>query len=126
MIQLSTLQCICFSESQPLSVLEDITDHPKIYTCASAVKATVKTVSFTYNGTGIDSLTVVRAEPKLYSNQQPLWGVENLDNKRNVSEVKLLWGLVSDEYENHPNISTVRQESCEWSFKCSLVEISQD
>lgn len=76
------------------------------------MKATVKTVSFIYNGTDINSLKVDKVEPKAYPDKKPLWGVEYTGNRLNTSQIDLLWGMVSDKYENHRNISTVRQESC--------------
>lgn len=41
----------------------------------------------------------------------PLWGVENTGNRFQENEISLIWGLVSAEYENNPNVSTVRQPS---------------
>jgi hypothetical protein len=86
-----------------------------MYVCASAVKATIKTVSFNYNGTHdqLSSLNVTNIEDKTYPNTQsmPLWGVENTGNAYEMQDLNLIWGLVSDEYENHPNVSTVRQPS---------------
>jgi hypothetical protein len=39
----------------------------------------------------------------------PLWGVENTG--WNFSQISPLWGLISPEYENHPNVSSVRKAS---------------
>ncbi|KAL5315720.1 hypothetical protein ACEPPN_016590 [Leptodophora sp. 'Broadleaf-Isolate-01'] len=85
-----------------------------IYACASAVKATIKTVSFTYNGTsGLQSLNITSLKDKEYPNEEskPLWGVEDTGNAYFQSEVKLIWGLVSDDYDNNQNVSVVRQNS---------------
>jgi hypothetical protein len=86
-----------------------------LYTCASAVKATIKTVSFSYNGTdaSLEDLSVTGIQDKVYSDGQalPLWGVENTGNKYYMNDLVLVWGLISDEYANHENVSTVRQES---------------
>ncbi|KAE9366335.1 hypothetical protein N431DRAFT_386647 [Stipitochalara longipes BDJ] len=86
-----------------------------IYSCASAVKATIKTVSFTYNGTEdvLTNLVIPDIKEKIYADKEsmPLWGVENTDGRYENSGINLIWGLVSPEYENNPNVSTVRQES---------------
>ena len=87
-----------------------------LFVCASGVKATVKTVSFSYNGTdggSFDTLNVTDIRDKTYADESayPLWGVENVDNTFNISEMNLVWGMVSDEYERNPSVSTVRQRS---------------
>jgi hypothetical protein len=86
-----------------------------IYTCASSIKATIKTVSFNYNGTEglLQSLAITDIQDKVYpdDNSMPLWGVENTGNSYLLSDMNLIWGLVSSEYENNQNVSTVRQES---------------
>jgi hypothetical protein len=78
------------------------------------VKATIKTVSFVFNGTHeLSNLKVSKVQPKNYSdpNNLPLWGVENTNNEYLLGGLSMIWGLVSPEYENHPNVSTVRQAS---------------
>jgi hypothetical protein len=46
---------------------------------------------------------------KMYTNNSmaPLWGME--DSGRTVAEIAPIWGLVSPDYENFPNVSTVRK-----------------
>lgn len=63
-----------------------------LYICASAVKASLKTVSFRYNGTGLDALAITSLSPKNYTSP-PLWAVEDLPN-RTLSEVQPLWGIL--------------------------------
>lgn len=79
------------------------------------MKANIKTVSFTYNGTGeaLTNLAITDIKEKTYANKDstPLWGVENTGGAYRNSGINLIWGLVSPEYENKPNVSTVRQES---------------
>ncbi|RDW63674.1 hypothetical protein BP6252_11219 [Coleophoma cylindrospora] len=86
-----------------------------IYSCASAVKATIKTVSLSYNDTkdSFASLTVLEAQDKVYADESsmPLWGVENTGNAYYMQDMNLIWGLVSSAYETNPNVSTVRQPS---------------
>ncbi|KAF7186099.1 hypothetical protein HII31_12560 [Pseudocercospora fuligena] len=85
----------------------------KIFACATSVKASVKTVSLSYNSTGpsIESLTVDDIRDKQYSDNasMPLWGVENTGNAYNNSEIDLIWGIVDDIHVNNPNVSTARQ-----------------
>lgn len=87
----------------------------KLFTCASAVKASIKRVSFVYNGTDntLSSLGIVDIKDKAYdqsnSSSMPLWGVENTGNAYYTSDLSLIWGLVSDEYETNVNVSTVVQ-----------------
>jgi hypothetical protein len=38
-------------------------------------------------------------------------GLRNTGNQYENGGINLIWGLVSSEYENHPNVSTVRQQS---------------
>ena len=86
----------------------------RLYSCASAVKATIKTVNFHLNGTqGLKSLSVTSVEAKVFPDDtsKPLWGVENTGNRYKISQLPMIWGLVSSAYENNENVSTVRQES---------------
>ena len=87
----------------------------KLYTCATAVKASIKTVSFNYNGTEnlLKSLVITNITEKSYNDEStmPLWGVENTGNSYYENAISLIWGLVSSEYESNPNVSTVRQPS---------------
>jgi len=73
----------------------------KMFTCASAVKATVKTVSFNYNGTqnSLKSLTVTNITAKTYKDEteMPIWGVENTGNAWSNDGINLIWGLLSPE-----------------------------
>jgi len=82
-----------------------------LYTCATAIKATIKTTSFLLNGTdGLASLSVTEVRPKVYPNNEslPAWGVEEAGlTNANFNPV---WGLVSPAYESYPNISVIRQE----------------
>ncbi|KAF2757345.1 hypothetical protein EJ05DRAFT_440002, partial [Pseudovirgaria hyperparasitica] len=84
-----------------------------MYSCVSAAKASLKTVSFQYSGNGtadFRALKVVDVADKAYDNEddKPLWGVEDLYER--VYNVKPVWGLVADRYQNTPNITTLRSE----------------
>jgi len=86
-----------------------------IYSCASAVKTTIKTVSFSYSGTQglLKNLVITDIQDNTYSSEGniPLWGIENTGNSYENGGINLVWGLVSPAYENHPNVSTVKQKS---------------
>lgn len=73
-----------------------------IYTCAGAVKASVKTVSYGINGTSVKDLEVIDVRDKSYANksQYPLWAFEDrwypgYDGAYTAP----LWGIVDDSYE---------------------------
>ncbi|KAL2019177.1 hypothetical protein VTK56DRAFT_10049 [Thermocarpiscus australiensis] len=87
-----------------------------LYSCATAVRATIKTVQFATTGTSeeptsLSSLKVVNITDKQYSDpgSYPWWGVEESGMK--MRDVQPIWGLVSPAYEKFPNISIVKQPS---------------
>ena len=82
-----------------------------MFSCISTVKASIKTVSFRFNGTDtLSGLSVTNLTPKAYPDEasKPLWGVENSGD--DLSDVKPLWGLVSPSAAKRLNLSTVRSE----------------
>ncbi|GFG23361.1 hypothetical protein IFM61606_03240 [Aspergillus udagawae] len=80
-----------------------------LYICASAVKASLKTVSFRYNGTGLDALSINSLSQKTYASS-PLWAVEDLPN-RILSEVQPLWGILPANTTSTVNLSTIADPS---------------
>lgn len=86
-----------------------------LYSCASAVKATIKTVSFSWNGTDavLQNLVISDIQDKIYqeNDDMPLWGVENTGDNFALGEINLIWGLISPTYADHENVSSVRQSS---------------
>ncbi|EAW25673.1 uncharacterized protein NFIA_044920 [Aspergillus fischeri NRRL 181] len=83
-----------------------------LYICASAVKASLKTVSFRYNGTGLDGLSITSLSQKTYPSP-PLWAVEDLPD-RTLEEVQPLWGILpSNTTSPEPavNLSTIASTS---------------
>ena len=92
-----------------------------IYSCATAIKASIRTVTFSYNGTGLEALNITSAYPKAYPNDSslPLWGVETLSPDFTFDIAQPLWGLLgssnSSVHSALPssldNISTVAQPS---------------
>jgi hypothetical protein len=83
-----------------------------MYSCISATKALVKTVSFRFNGSDdLSGLTVTSLTDKVYPNDtsKPLWGVE--DTQMALADVNPLWGLVAPHSHGSVNISTLQKES---------------
>jgi len=89
-----------------------------LYSCASAVKATIKTVTFTLDGNGnggssnspgVNRLAVTSITPKTYSSPSsaPLWGIE--DSGMKLFQINPLWGLLSSGYAHAPNVSAVQK-----------------
>ncbi|KAF7161388.1 hypothetical protein CNMCM5623_007002 [Aspergillus felis] len=76
-----------------------------LYICASAVKASLKTVSFRYNGTGLDALSITSLSEKTYPSP-PLWAVEDLPD-RILSDVRPLWGILPANTTSTANMSTI-------------------
>lgn len=84
-----------------------------VYSCASSVKAVIRTVTFQYNGTeNLTSLHVTSAEAKTYSDP-PLWGVEDMHNM-SIYEAQPLWGIMGSNTTMgtlKANISSVSHET---------------
>jgi hypothetical protein len=84
-----------------------------LYICASAVKASIKTVSFRYNGTGLDALSITSLSQKFYPSP-PLWAVEDLPD-RTLEEVQPLWGILpantTSPTNSAINLSTIASSS---------------
>jgi hypothetical protein len=83
-----------------------------MYTCVSASRATIKTVTFLYNGTGgLSDLHVINATEKSYpdTSSMPLWRVE--DSGLVYRQITPPWDLLSSAFVGEPNISSVRKES---------------
>lgn len=114
-IRCGNLYGIATSVEDPDALLLEVLSETQqqVYTCASATRATIKTVRFALNGTAaLGNLTVISIRDKVYANssQHPYWGVERPEPalNLNVSSVDLLWGLVHPDYRSNTNIH-VRQ-----------------
>ncbi|KIW33695.1 uncharacterized protein PV07_00523 [Cladophialophora immunda] len=86
----------------------------KIYSCATAMKASIKEVRFRYNatqqtGNDLKALSIVNVSDKSYSDKEamPLWGIESPEGYE-MSNLPQLWGLISPELEHSVNLSTIR------------------
>ncbi|KAH8590765.1 hypothetical protein B0O99DRAFT_520839 [Bisporella sp. PMI_857] len=80
-----------------------------LYSCATASKASIKTVDFKLNGTGLADLRVLAIKDKIYDNQgKPHWAVEETNMR--LLDGAPLWGLVDPDLEPVANISTIQRE----------------
>ena len=81
--------------------------------CASSVRAKIKSVELSYNGTGgqLSNLQATTIKDKVYPDEEskPLWSVENSRDK--VMRYDALWGIVSDRYKEFAWFNTLRAES---------------
>ncbi|PHH74884.1 hypothetical protein CDD80_2766 [Ophiocordyceps camponoti-rufipedis] len=86
-----------------------------IYACATAVKATIKTVSLSYDDRHghLTGLKVEDVKEKQYPDQDrmPLWGVEDVGSAYTLDQISLNWGIVTPDHERRANITTYRQPS---------------
>ena len=82
-----------------------------LYSCATAVKADIKTVSFTLNGTALEDTAITSIQDKVYQSPAdvPWWGVEK--TKMRLVDGLPLWGLVDPDLPQLPNISLVQKEA---------------
>jgi hypothetical protein len=77
-----------------------------IYACASATRARMQSVTFSFNGTSaLSNITISRQNTTLSSG---LWAMEN--STLNITDVDLFWGRVADSYENDPSLSTTTND----------------
>ena len=76
-----------------------------LYTCAGAIRASVKTVTFTSSGSSsLSELRVTRVADKVYAKgKEPLWAVE-IANGLTPKGLSLFWGMVSESHKNDENM----------------------
>lgn len=102
------------TDGGPAALQEDGSEWKSpLHACAATVRATIKTVTFSVNGTeSLDNLKVEKIEPKHYASDKdhPLWGIEDLGDYK-LKDINLIWGLISPEYESRENVTAVRQRS---------------
>lgn len=80
-----------------------------LYVCATGLRASVKTVGFSVNGTSsLDQLKVISVADKTYADNasMPLWAVEK--SNLTIGVFSPLWGMVDDRYENADGVWTLR------------------
>ena len=84
-----------------------------LYTCSSALRASVKTVQFRSSGSSsLTDLQVVNVTDKLYhdSSAEPLWAVEKVKGF-NTYGINLFWGIVSDAFKDDPDMFVRRSST---------------
>ncbi|KAJ3455213.1 hypothetical protein MRS44_013813 [Fusarium solani] len=79
--------------------------------CASAARASIKTVKFTANGTSLENVRVVQVLDKIFPDEasMPLWAIERTN--LTIKTYSPLWGLVDDRYESSEAFLTTRKRS---------------
>ncbi|OQV11208.1 hypothetical protein CLAIMM_15077 [Cladophialophora immunda] len=81
-----------------------------LISCASAVKVSVQTFNFRFNGTsGLRSLHVDSIDPQSPSSRPLYWGIENnSDLDLTITDAIPLWGLVSSDTRESSALSVVK------------------
>jgi hypothetical protein len=82
-----------------------------LFSCASAVKASIKTVSFRLEGDAlVSNLEVEKVVPREYAagKSLPTWAVEKTGMM--ISDIAPYWGLVSSEYASSPHLQTTKSD----------------
>lgn len=82
-----------------------------VHICAGAAKASVRTVSFSMNGTTLASLAAHNAIPKHYDDpsEYPLWAVENWRYPSSEgARYTAFWGIVDPAYTGTPGYNFTR------------------
>jgi hypothetical protein len=81
-----------------------------LFSCASAIKASVKTVSFRMEGDAlVSNLEVEKAVPRAYGGTDlPIWAIEK--SGLMISDFNPYWGLVSSQYADSPSLQTFRSD----------------
>lgn len=81
-----------------------------LYSCATAVKASIKTVDFKLNGASLSDLRVQAVKDKAFADgtDKPVWAVESTNMKLNDGTP--LWGLVDPKATIPINVTTVERE----------------
>lgn len=80
-----------------------------LYVCSSSIRAGVKVVSFSSNGTqSLESLHITDVRDKAYADlaSAPLWAVER--TYKDLFEASALWGPVAEKYSASPDLTTYR------------------
>ncbi|KAL8785774.1 MAG: hypothetical protein Q9213_003152 [Squamulea squamosa] len=82
-----------------------------LYMCASGVRASVKTIDFSINGTAtLDSLRIKDVKDKVYKDNasKPLWGLEK--TYASSFDAAPLWGIIDNRFERAPDLHTLRAD----------------
>ena len=81
-----------------------------LYSCATAVKASIKTVEFKLSGTSLLDLRIQAIKDKDFTREanEPAWAVESTAMK--LFDGAPLWGLVNPKAKKPANVTTVTRE----------------
>lgn len=81
-----------------------------LYSCATAVKASIKTVEFKLNGTSLSDLWIQAINSKDFNHEadEPVWAVESTNIK--LHDGVPLWGLVDPKAKKPANITIVSRK----------------
>lgn len=83
-----------------------------IFSCAAAIKASIKTVRFQLNGTSqISNLVVQSVEDSSYNSADPMpiWAMEMPTPPRNISQLSPFWGPITASNRDNPDIATLQR-----------------
>ena len=106
-----------------------------LYSCASAVKASVKTVNLKLEGdASIRNLRIESLQPKKYgaAQQPPTWAVEKTGLQ--IRDINTFWGIVDSSYINSENLQTIKSDhfyipagmSSIWAYLTGLLGSEED
>jgi hypothetical protein len=102
-----------------------------MYSCASANRAIIKTVQFSFNTSkSLDGLNIDNIEPKKYSDnsQHPLWAFESSaesdDPQWDVESWDPLWGIVEKEDSTFTNLTYKRSSELWLTGSTKLAKFS--
>jgi len=73
-----------------------------MYVCAGTTRASIQTVTFSFNGTASIGGLQISRQP---SNASILWAVEKSDI--DITDVDLYWGRINESYQDDPTLWTV-------------------
>ncbi|KAJ7235825.1 hypothetical protein C8J57DRAFT_1194628 [Mycena rebaudengoi] len=89
----------------PLIPADNSTWSQRVYGCASATRARMQRVQFSFNGTmDLSALSITRRD----IDTPVLWATEKMDI--NIMDIDLFWGRVPDSLEGDASLSTIRSD----------------
>jgi hypothetical protein len=86
----------------------------ELYTCSSAVKASVREVTLSTNGsTALEALQVIDIKEKNYnSTARPIWAIETVNSSQyDIWDVNKFWGLVDESHATDPDVEIHHADS---------------
>jgi hypothetical protein len=83
-----------------------------LFSCATALRASVKRITFNSNRTSVlSNLNITNIEAISYASNDttPIWAVEK--PSLTISNINPFWGIVSDKYASSASLMTIQKES---------------